>query len=167
MPAPIHTAKTIDSVVCAVLTVSDSRIPENDESGRLIRQLLAEKNHRIHHYEIVPDEPGRVRERLIATRDDPACQAVLVNGGTGIAARDTTVEAVESLLEKRIDGFGELFRARSFADIGPAAMLSRAVAGVMSRTIVFSMPGSPAAVRLAMEALILPELPHVAYLLSP
>ncbi len=166
MPGPMHEGKTVDSVACAVLTVSDTRTPQTDESGKLLCDLLIQHGHRVHVYEIVKDEPDQVRGLLVQLRDDPACAAVLLSGGTGLAPRDTTYEAVSDLLDKRLAGFGELFRARSFAAIGAAAMLSRAVGGVMGRTAVFSMPGSVGAVRLAMEELILPELGHVAYLLN-
>ena len=166
MPAPIHEEKTIDSVACAVLTVSDSRTAENDIGGGLIRELLLSSGHMVHSQSIVPDDPAQVRRMLEALRDDAGCAAVLITGGTGIASRDTTYEAVIELLDKRLDGFGELFRLLSYEEIGAAAMLSRAVAGVMGGTAVFAMPGSPAAVRLAMEKLILPELGHIACLLA-
>lgn len=166
MPGPGHAGKTVESVAVAVVTVSDTRIPESDVSGRLVCDLLAEHGHRVHRYEIVPDEPDRVRAVLVGLGADAGCAAVLLSGGTGLAPRDGTYEVVAGLLDKRLDGFGELFRARSFDEIGPAAMLSRAVGGVMGRTVVFSMPGSPGAVRLAMESLILPELGHLVFLLS-
>ncbi len=165
MPAPTHEGKTIASVACAVLTVSDSRTVETDVSGRLMQELLTGVGHRICRYEIVPDEPDRVRALVAEASRSEECDAILLNGGTGLSARDTTYEAVAGLLDKRLDGFGELFRQLSYDDIGPAAMLSRAVAGIVGRTAVFSMPGSPAAVRLAMEKLILPELGHVVFLL--
>jgi molybdenum cofactor biosynthesis protein B len=108
-----------------------------------------------------------VRERVLALCDGSECQAILITGGTGIAPRDTTHEAVCGVLEKKLDGFGELFRALSYQEIGAAAMLSRAVAGVRGKTVVFSMPGSTAAVRLAMEKLVVPALAHVVGLLAP
>ncbi|MEE9294251.1 MAG: molybdenum cofactor biosynthesis protein B [Phycisphaerae bacterium] len=166
MPAPVHAGKTVDSVACGVLTVSDTRTPDTDTGGELIRNLLLSRGHRIHSYAIVKDQSEQVREMLESLRDDPVCAAVLLTGGTGLARRDTTYEAVVKLLDKQLHGFGELFRLKSYEQIGAAAMLSRAVAGVMVRTAVFSMPGSPAAVRLAMEELILPELGHIAYLLA-
>ncbi len=166
MPGPMHEGKTVDSVACGVLTVSDTRTPQTDKSGKLICDLLIEHGHRCNVYEIIKDEPDQVRQVLVRLRDDPACAAVLLSGGTGLASRDTTYEAVSGLLDKRLEGFGELFRAGSFSAIGAAAMLSRAVGGVMGGTVVFSMPGSVGAVRLAMEELILPELGHIAYLLK-
>jgi len=114
-------------------------------------------------YEIVPDEPERIRKLLQEWINRADIQAILMNGGTGIAGRDTTYDVVTSLLDKRLDGFGELFRMLSFAEIGAAAMLSRAVAGVSQSTIIFAMPGSTNAVRLAMEKLIGPEIAHVVY----
>jgi molybdenum cofactor biosynthesis protein B len=129
----------------------------------MIREMLGFAGHQIFDYQIVPDEPDRIREMLAAwiSRDD--VQAVLTNGGTGIAARDTTYDAIAGMLDKRIDGFGELFRMLSWQDIGAAAMLSRAVAGVAGGTLIIAMPGSPNAVRLAMTRLIVPELGHLAY----
>ena len=114
-------------------------------------------------YQVVPDDPARIRELVIGITGRGDCQAILTSGGTGIAARDTTYEAVVGLLEKRLDGFGELFRFLSWDDIGSGAMLSRAVAGVYRDTMIFCMPGSSGAVRLAMEKLIVPELSHLVW----
>jgi molybdopterin adenylyltransferase len=159
----VHRAAAPDSIRCAVLTVSDTRSPETDTSGGLIRETLGLAGHKVVAYEIVPDEPDRIREMLTEwiARDD--IQAILSNGGTGIAARDTTYDAITGLLDKRIDGFGELFRMLSWQVIGAAAMLSRAVAGVAGGTLVVAMPGSTAAVRLALTKLIVPELGHLVY----
>jgi len=161
-----HQAKRIASVPCAVVTVSDTRTVETDGGGALIRERLEGAGHRVIAYAIVPDEPDDVRRSVLAYCADAGCRAVLVTGGTGLAPRDTTYEALASLFEKRIDGFGELFRTLSFAEIGAAAMLSRAAAGVRGGTVIFSMPGSVAAVRLAMDKLILPTLGHIAALLG-
>ncbi len=144
----------------AVITASDTRGPAEDASGAFLRAAVAEAGHAVAGYRIVKDEPAAIRAALVeaaAARAD----AVVVNGGTGIAARDRTYEAVAGLLEQRLDGFGELFRALSYAEIGSAAMLSRAVGGVWQGRVVFSVPGSTAAVRLAWEKLIGPELGHV------
>lgn len=159
--ADAHRASAPESIRCAVLTVSDTRTSDNDASGALIRETLSFAGHAVLDYRIVPDEPDQIRQVLGAwiARDD--IQAVLTNGGTGIAARDTTYDAIAALLDKRIDGFGELFRMLSYAEIGSAAMLSRAVAGVWGGRAVFSVPGSRAAVRLAWEKLIGPEVGHV------
>mgnify|MGYP005846131669 FL=1 len=158
-----HRAAAPQRVRCAVVTVSDTRTPETDTSGTLIREGLERQGHVVVAYQIVPDEPERIGPLLdeLAARDD--CDAVLINGGTGIARRDTTYEVVAARLEKRLDGFGELFRMLSYQEIGPAAMLSRATAGVYRDRIVALMPGSPNAVRLAMEKLLLPELAHLVY----
>ena len=158
-----HRADAPDSVRCAVLTVSDTRTPDSDSSGALIRDTLNFSAHTIVDYRIVPDEPDEIREILTnwIRRDD--VQAILTNGGTGIAARDTTYDAISGMLEKRIDGFGELFRMLSWQEVGAAAMLSRAVAGVAGKTLVVAMPGSTNAVRLALTKLIVPELGHLVY----
>lgn len=160
-----HQDRKLISVPCAVITVSDTRTVDTDKSGRLICDLLTQAGHSIHVYEIVPDEPDRVSITVTRFCREPACRAVLLTGGTGLAPRDTTHEAVAALLEKRLDGFGELFRTLSYAQIGAAAMLSRALAGVCNATAVFSMPGSVEAVELAMEKLIVPQLGHVCALL--
>ncbi len=152
------------AVACAILTVSDTRTPETDGSGRRSRELLEAAGHRVVAYSILPDEPTLVRDRVTELLADADVEAIVVNGGTGLAPRDTTYEAVVSLLDKRIDGFGELFRSLSFAEIGPAAMLSRAVAGVAGRTIVASLPGSTGAVELALSRLLVPELGHMVRL---
>ncbi len=149
------------SVCVAVVTVSDTRTSRTDESGRLARALLEQAGHTVRSSRIVPDDPAAVRAALGELLADEGVQAIVLNGGTGVSARDRTIEAVSALLERRIEGFGELFRSLSYAEIGSAAMLSRAVAGLASGRPVFSVPGSPAAVRLAMEKLILPELGHV------
>ena len=146
---------------CAILTVSDTRTPETDASGALVRRLLQADGHRVVAYAILPDEPQQIRRHVAGLLDDASVDAVIVNGGTGLAPRDTTFEAIVGLLEKRLDGFGELFRMLSFAEIGAAAMLSRAVAGVAKDTVVVAMPGSTAAVELAMKRLVLPELGHL------
>ncbi|HLL50929.1 MAG TPA: MogA/MoaB family molybdenum cofactor biosynthesis protein [Thermomicrobiales bacterium] len=158
-----HRADAPDSVRCAVLTVSDTRSPDSDTSGTLIRETLKFSGHSVVDYRIVPDEPDQIREILEGWigRDD--VQVVLTNGGTGIAARDTTYDAISSMLDKRIDGFGELFRMLSWQEIGAAAMLSRAIAGVAGQTLIVAMPGSTNAVRLALTKLIVPELGHLVY----
>ena len=152
------------SVRCAVVTVSDTRTSRTDTSGALVKARLAEAGHETSAYEIVPDEPDRVAallDRLAGTVD-----AILLSGGTGIGRRDTTYEVVAARLEKVLPGFGELFRMLSFEEIGSGAMLSRAVAGVYRGTLLFSMPGSTGAVRLAMERLIVPELAHLVWELA-
>jgi molybdenum cofactor biosynthesis protein B len=144
-----------------VLTVSDTRTEADDESGRLCRSLAEGAGHTIAGHAIVPDDPEAVRARCRALVDAGDVDAILVNGGTGIAPRDNTYEAVAGLLGKRLDGFGEIFRVLSFQEVGSRAMASRAVAGLAGRTLLFAMPGSTKAVRLAMEKLIAPELGHL------
>jgi molybdenum cofactor biosynthesis protein B len=160
-----HLDRRVAHVSCAIVTVSDTRTERTDESGLLIRTLLERHEHPIHSSALLRDEPDVVRSHVRSLCDDAACAAVLISGGTGLAARDATFEAISGLFEKTLDGFGELFRALSFPEVGAAAMLSRATAGVCQATVVFSMPGSPSAVRLAMEKLILPQLGHVVALI--
>jgi molybdopterin adenylyltransferase len=143
--------------------VSDTRTPESDTSGALIRDTLSFSGHRVVDYRIVADVPEQIREVLSEWIERDDVQAVLSNGGTGIAARDTTYDAISGMLEKRIDGFGELFRMLSWQEVGAAAMLSRAVAGVTGGTLIVAMPGSTNAVRLALTKLIVPELGHLVY----
>jgi molybdenum cofactor biosynthesis protein B len=157
-----HRSEAPSTVRCMVVTVSDTRTPDTDKSGALMKQLLVEAGYEIARYEIVKDEYDQIRGMIEAAVADPSVEAILFNGGTGIAPRDTTYEAVRDSLEKEMPGFGEIFRYLSFAeDIGPAAILSRAVAGVVGRTAVFSTPGSSGAVKLAMTRIIVPELRHV------
>jgi molybdenum cofactor biosynthesis protein B len=143
-----------------VITASDTRAEAEDGSGRFLRDAVAGAGHELVGYRIVPDEPRAIRG-VIEEAGRAGAEAIVVNGGTGIAARDRTYEAVVGFLEKRIDGFGELFRALSFQEIGSAAMLSRAVAGTWAGRVLFAIPGSTAAVQLAWERLIAPELGHL------
>ncbi|MGH7934565.1 MAG: MogA/MoaB family molybdenum cofactor biosynthesis protein [Candidatus Binataceae bacterium] len=152
------------SLKLGVITASDSRDQGNDVSGRLIRELLEAAGHRVTHYEILPDEPDRIRRAVHGQLAD--LDGVIINGGTGIAARDSTIEAVRPLLDKELEGFGELFRMLSYQEIGAAAFLSRALAGVGRGKIIVALPGSPDGCRLAMEKLVIPELGHMAYLLK-
>jgi molybdopterin adenylyltransferase len=145
----------------AVVTVSDRRRAEDDESGPAIRDLAAGAGHRIAATRLVPNEAHAIQETLGELLDSDGVDVVVLTGGTGLSPRDLTVEAVRPLLERRIEGFGELFRALSFQSVGPAAMLSRATAGLAHGCAVFVLPGSPQAVTLAMERLILPEIGHL------
>ena len=160
-PSAEHKAHGPASVACSIITCSDTRTPETDTSGQLIRTLLEQAGHRIHAYHVVKDEPSQVRTLIRQAGGNQAVDALIINGGTGISQRDSTFEAVHVLLEKHIPGFGELFRSLSYKEIGSAAMLSRATAGLHQGKVIFSIPGSRGAVRLAMEALILPELSHL------
>ncbi len=149
------------TVSCAVITVSDTRTPETDRSGQLIKQLLLDSGHAVGAYAILKDEPAQIQEQMqsLGTRSD--LHALIFNGGTGIAPRDTTYDALEQLLEKTLPGFGELFRWLSYQEIGARAIASRAVAGIYKNKLVFSVPGSTNAVKLAVQQLILPELLHL------
>jgi molybdenum cofactor biosynthesis protein B len=148
-------------VACALLTVSDSRTEATDESGALMRRLVEAAGHRVVAYALLANDEGAVREhvRALAQRDD--VDAVLITGGTGLGRRDRTVEAVRALFDKELPGFGEIFRMLSFTEqVGTAAILSRAAAGSVNRRLVVAMPGSKAAVELALTRVLLPELPH-------
>jgi molybdenum cofactor biosynthesis protein B len=155
-----HRAYAPDALAFAILTASDSRQESDDDSGRRIASLIDEAGHRVIHRQIVTDDIAAIRTALAAALASGA-DAVVLNGGTGFGARDVSVDAVAPLLERQIDGFGELFRMLSHAQVGAAAMLSRAVAGVMGDGVVFVVPGSPKAVELAMRELILPETAHL------
>ena len=156
-----HKATAPHSIGCWILTVSDTKTPETDTSGQLIRKLLVDAGHQVVGSAIVRDEPKDVQRVIREACANDEVRAVLVTGGTGITSRDSTYEAIEAVLDKRLPGFGELFRMLSFEEIGAAAMMSRAQLGVHARRIVVSMPGSPNACRLALEKLIIPELSHL------
>jgi molybdenum cofactor biosynthesis protein B len=158
-----HRRHSPRSVRCAVVTVSDTRKREADTGGDAIAELLVKAGHEVVGREIVPDEPVAIRALVDRLVREGAAEAVLVTGGTGIAPRDQTFETLSALLTKTLPGYGELFRMLSYQEIGPAAMLSRAVGGLVQSVVVLSMPGSPAAVELAMQKLILPELGHLVY----
>ena len=145
----------------AVLTVTDSRLPDEDRSGPLARNLASAAGHRIEETRLLPNEPAAIQEELrdLLARDE--VDAVVLTGGTGISSRDITVDAVRPLLERPLEGFGELFRWLSYGEIGAPAMLSRAAAGVAHGKAVFVLPGSPPAIQLAMEKLILPGIAHL------
>jgi molybdopterin adenylyltransferase len=156
-----HREQAPDSVACAVVTVSDTRTLDNDGSGAKIIELLTAAGHRLADRRIVKDDPEQVAAAVRELVAAPAIDAILLTGGTGIAARDQTPDAIRGMLTRELPGYGEIFRVLSFQEIGAAAMLSRALGGVIDQTIVLLMPGSTAAVRLAMEKLILPELAHL------
>lgn len=147
------------SVKAVVVTISDTRTEATDSSGEAIAGMLRAGGHEVAGRLIVKDDPAAVQSAVLqAAQDAPV---VITTGGTGITSRDSTYEAITALFTKRLDGFGELFRMLSFHEVGSAAMLSRACAGTVDRTVVFSLPGSENAVRLAMSRLILPEIGHV------
>jgi molybdopterin adenylyltransferase len=161
-----HRAAGPARVRCFVLTVSDTRTPNTDTSGLAIRDLLAAAGHEVVGQAIVRDEPDQVKTTIKEQLADERVQVVITTGGTGISTRDGTYEVIDKLFEKRLDGFGELFRMLSFQEIGAAAMMSRATAGTVQRKAIFVLPGSENAVRLATSRLIIPELPHVVQQLS-
>jgi molybdenum cofactor biosynthesis protein B len=146
-----------------LVTISDTRTEATDTSGRAARELLESAGHIVAGYRLLKDEPAEVAALLTAIVEEKQADVILTSGGTGISTRDATYEAVTGLLDKRLDGFGELFRMLSYAEIGSAAMLSRAVAGLYRGVVVFATPGSTAAVKLALEKLILPELGHLVF----
>ncbi|HUM14354.1 MAG TPA: molybdenum cofactor synthesis domain-containing protein [Candidatus Nitrosotalea sp.] len=156
-----HKATAPRSIGCFVLTISDSKTEATDTSGMLIRERIAAAGHTVVGHAIVRDEPTQVTAVIRTGCADPAVEAFILTGGTGVTSRDSTFEAVEALLDKRLTGFGELFRMLSYEEIGAAAMMSRAQGGVVQGRALFSLPGSPNACRLALEKLILPELGHV------
>ena len=156
-----HKSDAPESLNCAVITVSDTRTIETDTGGQLVIDKLTEKGHRIAERQIIPDEPSRMRPLLERLRDSDDVDVVLMTGGTGISSRDQTYETVTSLLTKPLPGYGELFRMLSFEEIGAAAILSRATGGLMDRTLLLTMPGSRAAVQLAMDRIIILELTHL------
>lgn len=149
------------TVNCAVITVSDTRDSQTDSSGKLIQQLLLDAGHGVAFYTVIKDEPKQIQTHLESLRERTDIDAVIFNGGTGIAPRDTTYDALFGLLEKTLPGFGEIFRYLSYQEIGSRAIASRAIAGVYQGKLVFSIPGSSAAIKLAVSQLILPEIIHL------
>jgi molybdenum cofactor biosynthesis protein B len=149
------------SIRCFIVTVSDTRTEATDSGGSAIAEMLIAAGHQVAGRTIVKDDPDLVRSTVERQLASPDVQVIVTTGGTGITSRDSTYEAINGLLHKRLDGFGELFRMLSFEQIGPAAMMSRACAGLAAGRIVISLPGSEAAVRLAMERLVVPELGHM------
>jgi molybdenum cofactor biosynthesis protein B len=156
-----HRASAPKQVGCALITVSDTRTPETDSGGDLLAELVAGAGHSVVSREIVRDDAAQIRAAAERALANGACHALLLTGGTGTSPRDVTPEAVRPLLQRELPGFGELFRMLSFQEIGPAAMLSRAFAGSRAGKAVFGLPGSPAAIRLALERLVLSELGHL------
>jgi molybdenum cofactor biosynthesis protein B len=156
-----HKEKGKKSIRCFVVTVSDTRDETSDTSGQTIKQFLSDEGHQTSGYRIVKDEPLDIQALLEQALTQNDVDAVIVNGGTGISPRDGTFEVVDRFLEKKLDGFGELFRYLSYLDIGSAAIMSRAAAGTARGKVLISLPGSKGAVTLAMEKLILPEIRHM------
>jgi molybdenum cofactor biosynthesis protein B len=163
MPSVVeeHEQSAPQSLRCAVVTVSDTRTLETDSGGETVLNWLERAGHVVAARTIIRDEPADMRKLLRWFADDPAIDAVLMTGGTGLSRRDQTFETVRSMLTKELPGYGELFRMLSYHEIGPAAILSRAVGGLIDTTVVLTMPGSPAAVQLAMEKIIVFQLNHL------
>jgi molybdenum cofactor biosynthesis protein B len=156
-----HKAKAPTQIGCVVITCSDTRTPESDTSGYRIMHMLKDAGHGVISYQLIKDEPSKIKSAIKKAASNNKVQAIIINGGTGIARRDSTFEAVDKMLEKRLDGFGEVFRFLTYQEIGSPAILSRATAGTYKGRVIFSTPGSENAVKLAMEKLILPELGHI------
>jgi molybdenum cofactor biosynthesis protein B len=148
---------------CAVVTLSDTRTPETDKSGRRIQELLGGAEHAVTHYQIIPDDPVQLEAVLGTLLGDATLDIILTTGGTGISKRDQTIAIIEKIIQSPLPGFGELFRMLSYQEIGSGAMLSRALAGISGGKLIFAMPGSTGAVELAMTRLVLPELKHLLH----
>lgn len=156
-----HRKTSPQSVTCAVLVISDSRTEETDESGKLLKEKLAGNGHRVADYAIVKNDSEAVRQKIEGLLAQDEVQVIITSGGTGVSHRDVTVETVTPLLEKTMDGFGELFRNLSYIEIGTASIMSRAIAGVADGKVILCIPGSLGAVKLAVEKIILPEIGHM------
>ena len=156
-----HKHLAVKSVKCAVITTSDSRTEQEDESGRLIRKKLTDAGHKVTHYVILKNEAAAIKQELavLLLRDD--VQAIITGGGTGLSKRDVTVDTIAPMLEKKLDGFGELFRQLTYQEIGAGSVLSRALAGVANGKVIICIPGSLGAAQLAMDKIIVPELGHM------
>ena len=162
MSSTEHKLHAPNSIRCKVITVSDTRTLETDKSGHLIVQLLEAEGHQIAVHTVIKYEIDMITEEILKGCRSNQIDEVITNGGTGVAKRDVTIEAVQPLIEKELPGFGEIFRLLSYRDaIGSAAILSRAIAGIVKDTVVFSLPGSTGAVKLGMNKLILPEISHI------
>jgi len=156
-----HKQKAPQSVSCAVLTISDSRTEQDDESGKLIKQRLSDNGHRVMSYSILKNEADSIKKKLYELLRQEELQVIITSGGTGVSHRDITVETISPILEKKLDGFGELFRFLSYQEISTTSIMSRAIAGVTGGKIILCLPGSPEAAKLAMDKVILPEIGHL------
>jgi molybdenum cofactor biosynthesis protein B len=156
-----HRAASPQSVTCAVLTISDSRTEQDDESGKLYKEQLSQNGHKILAYALLKNDAAAIRQKITELLKQNGLQVIITSGGTGVSHRDVTVETVSAMLEKKLDGFGELFRSLSYQEIGTSSILSRAVAGVIQGKVILSLPGSLGATKLAIEKIILPEIGHM------
>ena len=158
-----HEKKLVNNIPFAVVTVSDTRMPDNDGSGKVIIDSLRKAGHRVLDYRIVPDDDGEIRHAVFAGVEHNEIKAIIVNGGTGISSRDVTIETVLPMLEKRLDGFGEYFRYLSYREIGGRGIMSRATGGVVMKKVILCIPGSTKAVILAMDKIIIPQIGHMVW----
>ncbi len=156
-----HKQKAPRSVSCAVLTISDSRTEQDDESGKLTKQRLSDNGHRVLSYSILKNEADSIKKKIYELLRQEELQVIITSGGTGVSHRDITVETISPILEKKLDGFGELFRSLSYQEIGTTSIMSRAIAGVVGGKVILCLPGSPEAAKLAMDKVILPEIGHL------
>ncbi len=156
-----HKQKAPQSVSCAVLIISDSRTEQDDESGKLIKQRLSDSGHRVMSYSMLKNEADSIKKKIYELLRQEELQVIITSGGTGVSHRDITVETISPILEKKLDGFGELFRSLSYQEIGTTSIMSRAIAGVVGGKVILCLPGSPEAVKLAMDKVILPEIGHL------
>ena len=158
-----HKCHSLKNVSVAVITVSDTRTKENDESGKYIIEKLEEKDHIIVSYKIIKDEKELIKGEIEKLVNNKEVQVIITNGGTGISRRDVTIDVVEDLLDKKLDGFGEIFRYLSYKEIGSPAVMSRSIAGAVKNQIIICLPGSLGAVKLGIEKLIIPEIGHLVW----
>jgi len=156
-----HRKASPESVSCAVITISDSRTEADDESGKLYRELLTQNGHKVLAYALLKNDATVIRQKILDLLKMDSLQVIITSGGTGLSHRDVTVETVTPLLEKKLEGFGELFRSLSYQEIGTSAILSRSVAGASGGRVILCLPGSLGATRLALEKIILPEIGHM------
>ena len=156
-----HKEKSPRNVSCAIFTISDTRMEETDESGRLLRERLIQNGHSVIQYSILKNDANDIRQKIQDLLRQDAVQVIITSGGTGLSRRDITVETVLPMLEKKLDGFGELFRFLTFQELGTASIMSRAMAGAVRGKVIICIPGSLGAVRLAIDKIILPEIGHM------
>ena len=156
-----HKHKAPKSVSCAVLTISDTRTEQDDESGRFVRQKLSETGHRVILHCILKNEADSIKHKIHELLKEEEVQVIIIIGGTGVSRRDVTIETIHPILEKELDGFGELFRFLTYGEIGTGSIMSRAIAGIAERKVILCLPGSPEAAKLVMDNIILPELGHL------
>ena len=156
-----HKEMSPKAITCAVLIISDSRTEKTDESGKYLVEKLEGNGHTVVDYALLKNDPEAIKQKLIEYLEQEELQVIITSGGTGVSIRDVTVETVTPMLDKTLDGFGELFRSLSYMEIGTASIMSRAIAGVMGGKVIICGPGSLAAVKLAVEKIILPEIGHM------